>query len=40
MSGWAGAPEDWLRLGLVRSHFAAKSDSREMLGELGIRLSK
>lgn len=40
LSGWSGAPEDWLRLGLVRSHFAAKSDSREMLGELGIRLSK
>ena len=40
LSGWSDSQEDWLRLGLVRSHFAAKSDSREMLGELGIRLSK
>lgn len=34
--GWAGAHDDWLRLGLLHSHFNAKNDSAELLKELGL----
>jgi hypothetical protein len=36
--GWAGAHEDWLKFGLLHSHFNAKSDSREMLRVLECRV--
>ena len=36
--GWGQAHDDWLRLGLIRSHFNAESDSRALLAELGVRL--
>jgi len=35
-SGWSGAKKDWLRFGLLHSHFNARSDSRKMLEHLGI----
>ena len=36
--GWSGAHEDWLRLGLLHSHFNALNPSGELLGVLGIHL--
>jgi len=36
--GWGGALEDWLRLGLLDTHLNAKSDCREMLEVLGVRV--
>ena len=38
LSGWGDACEDWLRLGLLHSHFNALNPSADLLGELGIRL--
>ena len=35
-TGWAGAAEDWLRLGLLHSHYNAKNPSEELLKVLGI----
>jgi len=37
-AGWEAAHEDWLRLGLLHSHFHAHNHSAEMLAELGIHL--
>lgn len=36
--GWAGAHEDWLRLGLLHSHFNALNPSTELLKVLGVHL--
>ena len=36
--GWGSDTKDWLRLGLLHSHFNAKNDSAELLSVLGIRL--
>jgi thiamine kinase-like enzyme len=36
--GWGDAPEDWLRLGLLHSHFNARNGSTELLDVLGIHL--
>lgn len=36
-TGWADAPEDWLRLGLLHSHYNALNPSAELLEVLGIR---
>ena len=36
--GWGNSIDDWLRLGLIRSHFSAESDSRALLAELGLNL--
>jgi hypothetical protein len=38
-SGWDGNLEDWLRLGLLHSHFNALNPSRELLAVLGIELN-
>ena len=35
-TGWSQNLEDLLRVGLLHSHFVAKSDSKEMLGMLGV----
>jgi thiamine kinase-like enzyme len=37
--GWDGNLEDWLRLGLLHSHFNALNPSRELLAVLGIELN-
>ncbi|MEP4077623.1 hypothetical protein [Haloferula sp.] len=38
-AGWRDGLEDWLRLGLLHSHFHTLNDSSELLGELGINVS-
>ncbi len=38
LCGWAGAYDDWLRLGLLHSHFNALNPSAELLKELDIHL--
>ncbi len=35
-AGWTGHLEDWLRLGLLHSHYRAKNDSWDLLEHLGI----
>lgn len=37
--GWDQRLEDWLRLGLLHSHFQARNDSTELLQVLGINLT-
>lgn len=37
--GWSGAEEDWLRLGLLHSHFNALNPSAELLDVLGLRVN-
>jgi thiamine kinase-like enzyme len=37
--GWGSDTKDWLRLGLLHSHFNAKNDSAELLEVLGIHLN-
>lgn len=38
--GWGGAHEDWLRLGLLHSHFNALNPSADLLEVLGIHLKR
>ena len=38
--GWSGSLEDWLKMGLLHSHFNARSESGEMLAVLGIKLNQ
>ena len=40
LSGWTGETENWLRLGLLHSHFNALNDSTGLLDELKIRLDR
>ena len=35
-AGWAGELDNWLRLGLLHSHYNAKNESRNLLREMGI----
>lgn len=35
-AGWKGNSEDWLRLGLMHSHYHTKNDSADLLKVLGI----
>lgn len=35
-TGWKDHQEDWLRLGLLHSHFNTNNDSQKLLAELGI----
>jgi hypothetical protein len=37
-SGWSGNHLDWLRMGLLHSHFHTKNESSELLAELGIQV--
>ncbi len=37
--GWSGMEEDWLRLGLLHSHFNALNPSVELLEVLGVHLN-
>ena len=37
--GWGDAPDDWLRFGLLHSHFNALNASTELLDALGIHLT-
>jgi hypothetical protein len=36
--GWGASHVEWLRLGLLHSHFNAKNDSSELLAVLNIHL--